>query len=767
MSDRKKQRRGDEIYAQVKLEAAGKAALNPNPTTLSDKAKKQAKAKASDSSAHKRNDSRETGRHPQDVNSSPQEPGNSGETRKLPQEVKTSLKILHKQTPSSLLYNPAALTALEHIFNNRKQARVKSIAENLQDVIHELARKQAPQKRVQEILKRLRGDAQVFLDQLFAGVVDGADEQRNADSAAHTAASVGTDTSTQSKSSDPPKAHGSSGRVEGRQARKRAASEVSTSSDSSGKHQYTKSIPSLYDSLSLCLVRRLQDRDQTCLEAVALPEKLAYLVLTILADSTSSDSSDSSGNASICSLARSKVVSPKVERVLEELGGKSLVSSLFDGRVLQTAKKAQSSGSKTEGAPVTTHTTQADMPPPTIRGSSTSPQKGNSSKVNNVARSNNDDHGQDNAAQMTCEETEGSDLEYIPKSEEAARPDGYPLYIPWSDEERRILLKGMHHGWSNEKIAAELPSKRKRTPHAVATAKSKMKSRHPNGVPIIRENTPYPLGLATPSSSMNDTNSQRTASPLGTPSATGTKRLWSGTTFTWYDANKRPARSGNQLQSSPPHIHVAFTPRSTDTDLVELLLPIGLPEVPIKNATIEEVQAACANTFGKHTGYQSVRQTAKGSWMVSFRRSSRLPLPRENLLQKTIRLRNYELRALHTFMIAPTIFAANISDEPHMDTSRVVAAVGESFPARELRPNLSLQALSQPGRHQQRRIIAHFKESPDLMRFYIPVVVGPSKRWVHVLFEPLHSKSACWLCATVHGDGNICRRALTLRYNEQ
>lgn len=372
-----------------------------------------------------------------------------------------------------------------------------------------------------------------------------------------------------------------------------------------------KGIPSFYDSFSLCLVR-LQDRDQTCLEAVAFLEILAYLVPTILADSTSSDSSESSDSASICSLPRAKVVSPKVERVLKELGGKSLVSSLIGGTVLQPAKKPQSLDSESDcfkGAPVTTHghspedlssttirpqhstievpfnvtrffaienpekarsiakkyfpgpaelfyfhvarareegsapasgrgqsttweslrdcqrndwhvvhtelletnsrraagtagrklltrhglfpavqahncevqdrnvnaaqqmpdqravsrkeaaavcsvgtsqlksgtatswrtyRTQTDMPPPIRRGSITSPQKPNQSKVDNrFAKRNND--GQD-TAQSTSEETEGSDLEYVPRSGGAARRDGFPLYIPWTNEERRTLL---------------------------------------------------------------------------------------------------------------------------------------------------------------------------------------------------------------------------------------------------------------------------------------------------------------------------------------
>lgn len=365
-----------------------------------------------------------------------------------------------------------------------------------------------------------------------------------------------------------------------------------------------------------------------------------------------------------------------------------------------------------------------------------------------------------------------SHSEYVPDSHEAAKIDGLPKNLPWTEEEKRVLLKGMYYGWSNEKIASELPqSTRKRTPQAVSCQRSNMKRRHPNGVPVIRADTPFPF-----SSGASTIRTSREQSSLPERRSMKDKKGNSGTADASCMAEKRklvpsvakPIRTSVDMPEPTFIQYRARPPVTAETENLEyLLLPIETPECPVTDATSEDVTNACAQAFGKWSAFKRAEKLDNVLWIAIFQRRGTLPLPQHRLREVIITFRGHQFRAGHLSYKPPRTFVADITPEPVMITSNLVAAIQATASNWSSLPKVFLQAMIRPGQNQSRRIMLQFAANPGIMQFYIPVKVGSSQRWVHVRFEPLDLVIPCWLCGISHGGTGLCDRAIRLPYSSR
>ncbi|KAF2206544.1 hypothetical protein CERZMDRAFT_103211 [Cercospora zeae-maydis SCOH1-5] len=352
-----------------------------------------------------------------------------------------------------------------------------------------------------------------------------------------------------------------------------------------------------------------------------------------------------------------------------------------------------------------------------------------------------------------------SQSEYEPTAEESAKMDGLPRNVPWTEEEKRILLKGMYHGWSNEKISSELPhTTRKRTSAAVACQRSNMKKRHPNGVPVIRADTPFPLAASS---------STKKPQPATSPPSVRRSAV----------ADERPLSSASSIPyliptPHSPHllqwpVHTSFDrprptliryrrrpPLTAETQRLEyLLLPIETPECPALNFTPEDVSKACEQAFDKSAAFRAAQKLEDALWVASFERSGTPLVPMRRLSKTTIHFRSYRFRAHYLSFKPRQIFVADIPQEAVAGRSSIVAAIHRAFESWPSLPQLALQAIARPRHEQSRRILARFHGNPGLVQFYIPVQLGSSPRWLHIRFGPLDLALPCWHCGGLHRDG--------------
>ncbi|PPJ52281.1 hypothetical protein CBER1_10270 [Cercospora berteroae] len=438
-----------------------------------------------------------------------------------------------------------------------------------------------------------------------------------------------------------------------------------------------------------------------------------------------------------------------------------------------------------------------------------SPSSSSSSDDSESDHSESDDDTSDHAssAKDSAISVSSSQTKETSKAHETFRP--VKRKGGWTEEENKVLLKGLHQSWSNERIQAELPPTSVRTLAAISTAKSIVKKRHSINPPPFRAkpSLALPASTSTASSSKRSSRPDQSSTPepqsivsqgsrIETPRSPittsqkdqpGAVQLPVPQRQSVLDNEQRPdsASSGAPYlictpqhtssvrwlvytsvdRPSPTFIHFEHRPPRTDEtrNLRYLMLPVETPECPIINPSAEDVTNACKLAFDKAAAFRSAQKLGDTLWTVSFDRSGTSLVPMRRLMETVVRFRDFRFSARWLSIRPPRTFVADIPQEGVTATSNIVAAIQCASRFWKSLPQL---ALHRPQANQSRKIVAQFASNSGLVQFYVPVRMGSSQRWLHIRFEPLSLGLPCWHCEGSHEDG-WCDKAEPLPYPER
>ncbi|USW58129.1 hypothetical protein Slin15195_G114480 [Septoria linicola] len=336
------------------------------------------------------------------------------------------------------------------------------------------------------------------------------------------------------------------------------------------------------------------------------------------------------------------------------------------------------------------------------------------------------------------------------------RDNKHPKF--WTPAEDEMVLNCVTRGWSNETIAAALPSPIRRTGKAIAKRKCLLKKSHPrySTTPVVNGDSsprPKPDSAQSPSDSC-------------TLRANLVKQSIRSRTHPVIATSHRPAVGCRSLSREPDativELHAELC--SADTTVEYLFLPIATPEVPVVDATTQEVTTACLAAFGGRTSFQSADILGVGCWVAIFKKTGTLTIPKRRYLQAKIKLREHMFQARHLLLTMSRVFIANISQEPDLQIAQLSKAINKAFQeSSHGKPLLFLPVNPRPDRADEQGILARFASRVPIVQFYIPVLVGV--RWVHVRFEPFDAFGQCWSCGISHSQG-WCKDAVGLQCSD-
>ncbi|KAM3415093.1 hypothetical protein BST61_g10226 [Cercospora zeina] len=374
-------------------------------------------------------------------------------TAKFSKETKSALKIVRKHSPSIPLYKTAVGMISTYVLANKTEDDDKSVEGNAFDCIEqELSRKSTPRDKMTLVIKHVRDEVGCMLARSWAHFINDGGDLARAILAVRAAAEKRTPGIAESRlASDKDQ-----GAAVGKRKRKSSGTEAreplckvlrADESSSIGSHSRAVAQPAPCAKASeakkcfnreLFLAMRLKAERMTVAKKYFVTgEDLLNFHLQQLHAAAEHDASET---PSLRWSALSDGQKQEWQQLLDALHGGSKLPVTKAGTALLERQQAT----------IALRASGGDIPRPAVTSSS--------DESESEDRESDWDTAGDKTTEGSGERTHtASQSEYAPTAVEAARVDGLPRKAPWTVEEKRILLKGMYHGWSNEKIASELP----------------------------------------------------------------------------------------------------------------------------------------------------------------------------------------------------------------------------------------------------------------------------------------------------------------------
>ncbi|GIZ49820.1 hypothetical protein CKM354_001284400 [Cercospora kikuchii] len=517
-------------------------------------------------------------------------------TAKFSKETKAALKIVRKHAPSTPLFKTAVSMITEHVLANKMDQPTSSLRRNTFGFIEEeLSRKSTPDVKTNLVIEHVRAEVGCALARTLANVIENKSDLDKALSTIRSAAeeripgiAKGSTTGDSGRDGKASKRKRAISEVEARKTRPKAlkVDESSSAEDDAQNNRAEKD----FDLDKFMIYYKKEKAAVYAKRHFVNSERLFDFHVKQLRSTTGYETTKISSPVWSALSAQQKGEWQSLLAALHQ-GSKEPVGG--QGKTLlerQQAKSLSNASAKT-----------ADS----SSSSSSSDDSGSDEDTASNASTARDSANTSSASQTTYT-TDGS-----------ARPDFKRVdKRSWSDEENRILLKGLRCGWTNERIQSELPPNSRRTLGAISCAKSAMKKKYLNGLPASQADLPL---------SVSPASSKRSPQPVSRTAAAPRDTVDGQTkTIAVSVVAPRPvdvppdAPIGPRTSPKPTFVGWRSRPIGPATQGIEyLLLPIDTPECPVTNARPEDVTEACSQAFGGYSSFQSAHKIEDALWQIS------------------------------------------------------------------------------------------------------------------------------------------------------